>query len=71
MEEQGSTTADKSFRIKIILLAIIFMVPIAYAVYLKMTGWRIRGKNGAAEILDLKPTTLDSRLKRLGIKRSH
>ncbi|MBW1802985.1 MAG: sigma 54-interacting transcriptional regulator, partial [Deltaproteobacteria bacterium] len=36
---------------------------------LKMTGWRIRGRNGAAEILDLIPTTLDSRLKRLGIQR--
>lgn len=36
---------------------------------LEKTGWRIRGKNGAAEILDLKPTTLYSRMKKYGIKR--
>jgi PAS domain S-box-containing protein len=38
---------------------------------LNMTNWRIRGKSGAAEILGLKPTTLESRIKRLGIKRGH
>ncbi|MBW2368132.1 MAG: sigma-54-dependent Fis family transcriptional regulator, partial [Deltaproteobacteria bacterium] len=37
---------------------------------LKKTSWRIRGKKGAAEILDLKPTTLYSRMKKLGIQRS-
>ena len=36
---------------------------------LESTGWRIRGKNGAAELLGLKPTTLDSRIKKLGIQR--
>lgn len=36
---------------------------------LKKTGWRIRGEKGAAEILDIKPTTLYSRMKKLGIKR--
>lgn len=36
---------------------------------LERTGWRIRGKNGAAEILGLKPTTLNSRMKKLGIRR--
>ena len=36
---------------------------------LKSTGWRVKGKNGAAEILKLKPTTLYSKIKRLGIKR--
>ena len=36
---------------------------------LKQTGGRIRGTNGAAEILGLKPTTLESRMVRLGIKR--
>ena len=36
---------------------------------LDMTGWRVRGKNGAAEILGLKPTTLSSRMTKLGIKR--
>ncbi len=33
------------------------------------TGWRIRGQGGAAEILGLKPTTLDSKMLKLGIKR--
>jgi formate hydrogenlyase transcriptional activator len=36
---------------------------------LEMTGWRVRGKNGAAEVLGLKPTTLTSRLAKLGIRR--
>jgi transcriptional regulator with GAF, ATPase, and Fis domain len=36
---------------------------------LEKTGWRIRGRNGAAEILGLKPTTLNSRMKKLGIIR--
>jgi len=36
---------------------------------LKRTEWRIRGKNGASEILGLKPSTLESRMKKLGIKR--
>jgi transcriptional regulator with GAF, ATPase, and Fis domain len=36
---------------------------------LEKTGWRVRGKDGAAELLGLKPTTLDSRMVRLGIKR--
>jgi transcriptional regulator with GAF, ATPase, and Fis domain len=33
------------------------------------TGWRIRGKGGAAEILGLKPSTLETRMQRLGIRR--
>ena len=33
------------------------------------SNWRIRGHQGAAEILGLKPTTLYSRMKKLGIKR--
>jgi transcriptional regulator with GAF, ATPase, and Fis domain len=33
------------------------------------TGWRIRGVHGAAEILGLKPTTLEARMAKLGIKR--
>jgi PAS domain S-box-containing protein len=36
---------------------------------LKQTGWRVRGKAGAAELLGLKPTTLDARLKKLGVLR--
>ena len=33
------------------------------------TGWRIRGAGGAAEILGIKPTTLESRMAKLGITR--
>jgi transcriptional regulator with GAF, ATPase, and Fis domain len=36
---------------------------------LHRTGWRIRGRNGAAELLGLKPTTLEARMARLGITR--
>jgi formate hydrogenlyase transcriptional activator len=36
---------------------------------LEQTGWRVRGAGGAAERLGLKPTTLESRMKRLGIRR--
>ncbi len=36
---------------------------------LERTGWRVRGKDGAAEILGLKPTTLDSMIVRLGLAR--
>jgi formate hydrogenlyase transcriptional activator len=33
-------------------------------------GWRIRGRQGAAERLGLKPTTLETRMAKLGIRRS-
>jgi transcriptional regulator with GAF, ATPase, and Fis domain len=36
---------------------------------LEMTGWRIRGKSGAAEILEVNPSTLESRMTKLGIVR--
>ena len=36
---------------------------------LKSTRWRIRGNGGAAEILGLKPTTLEARIKKLGVVR--
>jgi len=36
---------------------------------LEQTGWRIRGPRGAALILGLKPTTLESQMARLGIRR--
>ncbi|MGJ0516482.1 MAG: sigma-54-dependent Fis family transcriptional regulator [Methylomicrobium sp.] len=36
---------------------------------LEATGWRIRGSAGAAEILGLKPSTLESRMAKLGIRR--
>ena len=37
---------------------------------LKQTQWRIRGDHGAAAALGLKPTTLEARIKKLGINRS-
>jgi transcriptional regulator with GAF, ATPase, and Fis domain len=36
---------------------------------LDTTKWRVRGRGGAAEILGLKPTTLEARLKKLNINR--
>jgi formate hydrogenlyase transcriptional activator len=36
---------------------------------LESTGWRIRGTAGAAERLGLKPTTLETRMAKLGLKR--
>lgn len=36
---------------------------------LEICGWRIRGQGAAAEILGLKPSTLESRMAKLGIRR--
>jgi DNA-binding NtrC family response regulator len=36
---------------------------------LESAGWRIRGAGGAAEQLGLKPTTLETRLAKLGLRR--
>jgi PAS domain S-box-containing protein len=36
---------------------------------LESTGWRVAGENGAARLLGMNPSTLNSRLKALGIKR--
>jgi formate hydrogenlyase transcriptional activator len=36
---------------------------------LQKTGWRVRGQGGAAELLDVLPSTLEFRMKKLGIKR--
>ncbi|MCB2170199.1 MAG: sigma 54-interacting transcriptional regulator [Deltaproteobacteria bacterium] len=36
---------------------------------LERTGWRVTGKNGAAEILGLKRTTLQAKMRKLDIKR--
>ena len=36
---------------------------------LEMTHWRVSGEKGAARILEIKPTTLQARMKKLGIKR--
>ena len=37
---------------------------------LKQTDWKIYGTGGAAELLGIKPTTLLSRLKKMGIEKS-
>jgi formate hydrogenlyase transcriptional activator len=36
---------------------------------LEITGWRIRGANGAADRLGLRPTTLETRMAKLGLSR--
>jgi DNA-binding NtrC family response regulator len=37
---------------------------------LRKTGWKIKGVDGAAELLGIKPTTLISRIEKMGLKRS-
>jgi transcriptional regulator with GAF, ATPase, and Fis domain len=39
-------------------------------VVLQKTGWKIKGADGAARLLGIKPTTLISRMKRMGLVRS-
>jgi transcriptional regulator with GAF, ATPase, and Fis domain len=41
------------------------------AAVLEKTGWRIAGQGGAAEVLGLKRTTLQAKMKKLSIKRSN
>jgi formate hydrogenlyase transcriptional activator len=36
---------------------------------LELTGWRVSGEGGAANLLGLRPTTLEARMKKLGIQR--
>jgi DNA-binding NtrC family response regulator len=36
---------------------------------LEACGWRVRGLGGAAAILELNPSTLESRMNKLGIRR--
>jgi formate hydrogenlyase transcriptional activator len=36
---------------------------------MEMVDWRVRGEGGAAQILGLKPTTLESRMQKLGVTR--
>lgn len=38
-------------------------------VVLNKTGWKIKGADGAAELLGVKPTTLISRIKKMGLNR--
>lgn len=39
-------------------------------IVLNKTGWRIGGARGAAELLGVKPTTLISRIKKMGLRRA-
>jgi transcriptional regulator with GAF, ATPase, and Fis domain len=36
---------------------------------LNQSGWKITGDGGAAEMLGMKPTTLHSKIKKLGLKK--
>ena len=36
---------------------------------LERTGWQVSGEKGAAKLLDIKSTTLEARIKKLGIKK--
>jgi len=36
---------------------------------LEMTGWSVHGNGGSAELLEIKPTTLEARMKKLKIER--
>ncbi len=36
---------------------------------LKQTQWKVSGHGGAADLLGIKPTTLASRMKKIGIRR--
>jgi DNA-binding NtrC family response regulator len=38
-------------------------------IILQKTGWKIKGADGAAELLGIKPTTLISRIKKMGLTR--
>ena len=37
---------------------------------LDKVGWKIAGKGGAAEILEINPDTLRSRMRKLGIRKT-
>jgi len=39
-------------------------------VALEKAGWKIKGADGAAELLGIKPTTLLSRMKKMGLNRA-
>jgi formate hydrogenlyase transcriptional activator len=39
------------------------------AFFLEKTGWKIKGVNGATALLGVKPTTLLSRIQKMGLKR--
>ncbi|KPK12229.1 MAG: hypothetical protein AMJ68_02610 [Acidithiobacillales bacterium SG8_45] len=73
MSEQEPVQPAKHFRVKIILLAIIFLLPISYAVYLKTTDWHPAKTTNYGELVvpalplqDVQMTALDG--KQIGLK---
>jgi len=36
---------------------------------LRLTGWKVSGEKGAAKILRINPKTLESKMRKLGIRR--
>ena len=40
-----------------------------FFIVLQKTGWRIKGVDGAAELLGIRPTTLSSRMEKMGLRR--
>jgi PAS domain S-box-containing protein len=58
----SSPDASKTFKLEVVERKHIIDV-------LEKTSWRVSGEKGAAKLLGLKPTTLESRMKKLGITR--
>jgi transcriptional regulator with GAF, ATPase, and Fis domain len=50
-------------------VALVDMERAHIAAVLDRTRWRIRGAGGAAELLEMKPSTLESRMAKLGLRR--
>jgi len=59
----GSAVRPRTLRLDDIEVAHIHAV-------LDQVGWRVRGAGGAADLLGLRPTTLESRMAKLGILRA-
>jgi formate hydrogenlyase transcriptional activator len=62
LPKRGSSETDAADNLK-------DMERIHIVAVLEKTGWRIAGQGGAAEVLGLKRTTLQAKMKKLGIKR--
>lgn len=61
--QAGSTLEPADVRLDCVVKKHIIQV-------LQKTNWRVSGNQGAAQFLGLPPTTLESKMKKLGIKRS-
>ncbi len=69
MSDRGFTAFESEQLFRILTDAQIARLHQATLEVLEQTGWRVRGRGRAAEILGLKPSTLESRMKKLGIER--